>query len=117
MCGEVMDQFADHALVCGCGGDRTIKHNAIRDLVFNAARAAMQNPDKEKLGLLPERPRIDRLPFGQHRPADVWLPRGGSGRSEAWDLVATSGLRSDRLYSASWRPEDIFSEYEHVKRN
>ena len=30
-CGEVMDVFADHALTCSCRGDRTKRHNCIRN--------------------------------------------------------------------------------------
>ena len=30
LCGQVMDKWGDHALVCSCGGDRVIRHNLIR---------------------------------------------------------------------------------------
>ena len=33
-----MDQWGDHTLVCGCGGDRVTRHNLVRDVVHSAAR-------------------------------------------------------------------------------
>ena len=36
MCGEVLDCWADHALSCCCGGDRVLRHNAIRNVVRSA---------------------------------------------------------------------------------
>ena len=32
MCGSVLDVYMDHALVCSCGGDRTLRHNAFRNV-------------------------------------------------------------------------------------
>ena len=33
LCGHVMDKWGDHALACGCGGDRVTRDNLIRDVV------------------------------------------------------------------------------------
>ena len=76
-CGEVMDSFGDHALVCSCKGDRTVRHNAIRDIVHQEGLLAGTAAVKEKAGLLPARPAEDGVGHvdGHRRPADVWFPR------------------------------------------
>ena len=53
MCGEVLDHWGDHALFCGCGGDKILRHNAIRDVVCSAvSEFTSVSPGLEKLGLL-----------------------------------------------------------------
>mmetsp|Transcript_1766 Transcript_1766/g.4459 ORF Transcript_1766/g.4459 Transcript_1766/m.4459 type:complete len:433 (+) Transcript_1766:95-1393(+) len=44
-CGSVLDRRGDHALVCRCGGGRTILHNAFQDC--DAATVAMAAGDPE----------------------------------------------------------------------
>ena len=58
MCGEVLDRWGDHALSCCGGGDRVLRHNAIRDVVCSAvAEFTSVSPELEKPGLvLPPRP-------------------------------------------------------------
>ncbi len=51
-CGAAMDVYADHALVCACGGDRTLRHNAVRDAVHAHSCEAGSRPEREKPGLL-----------------------------------------------------------------
>ena len=46
-CGACLDVFMDHALVCSCGGDRTLRHNAIRDAFFEEAQAAGVHCERE----------------------------------------------------------------------
>jgi hypothetical protein len=110
----------DHALVCCCGGDRTLCHNAIRDIFFWFASLAGVRAQKEKAGLLPVRPgdetlRGDRL-FQSRRPADVWLPSGLSSKPCAVDFAVTSGLRSDILRRTCADPSFIWADYEELKR-
>ena len=39
----------DHALVCACSGDRVVRHNAVRNVVFQAAfEASCVDPVHEK---------------------------------------------------------------------
>ena len=67
-----MDRFGDHALVCPCKGDRTIRHNALRNIAYEESSLAGMQPVKDELGLLPQRPREDGLKSGgQRRPADA----------------------------------------------
>eukprot|EP00662_Eupelagonemidae_sp_cell21_P057710 gene57710-biopygen66769 len=103
-CDSVMDMCGDHALACGGGGDRTLRHNALRNLTYHYCNAAGLRPELEKSGLL--RPRLlegvveedgqqrggARGPDGR-RPADVYLPCWRAGRPAALDFAVTSGLR------------------------
>ena len=53
MCGEIMDRWGDHALTCSCNGDRTVRHNAIRNVCYEEAVEASLRPEREKANLLP----------------------------------------------------------------
>ena len=103
----MMDVWGDHGLVCACGGDRTIRHNILRDLVVRFAKSAGHAAVAEKQGLLPPRPCIGAawengvggidirwLRPQDRRPADVWFPAWNGGRPAAVDLAVTSGLQS-----------------------
>ena len=132
MCGEVLDRWGDHALGCCCGGDRVLRHNAIRDVVCSAvAEFTTVSPELEKPGLLllPRPPDRGGPPFdvdpssasspppaASRRPADIWVPRGVSGFAEAWDFSVSSLLRSSHLSSASPSVADVFHEVETRKR-
>ena len=117
-CGDLLDKWGDHALTCPCGGDRTVRHNAIRNVCFEEASHAGMRPEREKAGLLPERPASDELPQRRsaRRPADVWLPRGQSNQPEALDFAVTSAMRTELLREASTTPELVFQRYEQRKK-
>ena len=55
-CDKTLDPFGDHALVCCGGGDRTRRHNLLRNMAYHAASAAGLNPEPKRAGLLPQRP-------------------------------------------------------------
>ena len=127
MCGEVLDRWGDHALACCCGGDRVLRHNAIRDVVCSAVTEFTTiSPELEKPGLLlPPRPPDPGGPpldadlssaASGRRPADVWVPRGVCGSAEAWDFSISSLLRPSHLSSASPSVADVFHEVESRKR-
>lgn len=114
-----MDSFGDHALTCPCRGDRTRRHNSVRDLTFEDTMNADMAPEREKLGLLPSRPSSDDVHTTIHnadrRPADIWLPRGAGrtkGRPEALDFAVTSGLRADNIGKYV---DLVFANYELFK--
>ena len=113
-----MDRFGDHALVCPCKGDRTVRHNAIRNVAYTEAVEAGFAAEREKAGLLPGRPTEDGLPGveGQRRPADLWLPRSRGSRGEALDFACSSGMRADYLQAIPDDPQHVFDQYEHLKR-
>ena len=117
-CGDCLDRFGDHALVCPCKGSRTVRHNALRNDVFEMAGKAGTQPEREKAGLLPKRPADDGIMTGTggRRPADVWVPRGPDGRGEALDFACAPGLRADLLPRTADAPETVFAEYEAFKR-
>ena len=119
-CGANMDIWCDHALVCSCGGDRTIRHNAIRDATHQFARAAGLNPVKEKPGLLGQRPGTENIreaiSANGRRPADVWIPHLAEGGPAALDFAVTSGMRSDLLFQSALDTAGILPMYEEHKR-
>ena len=115
-----MDAFMDHALVCSCGGDRTLRHNAARDAFFRGASEAGLRAEREKPGLLLGRPdeaalRGEKLSAGR-RPADVWLAASAGGAPCAVDFAVTSGLRADCLATSSDDCGAVWGAYEEFKR-
>jgi hypothetical protein len=108
LCDGVVDRFGDHCLVCPGGGDRTKRHNLIRNVVCHRCSAAGLAPELEKPGLLRPRPHVGTAeedgvhregiqgPEGR-RPADIYLPRWRRGTPAALDFAVTSGLRTDFL--------------------
>eukprot|EP00973_Karenia_brevis_P078144 10851651-Karenia_brevis.AAC.1 len=48
MCGQTMDAYGDHALSCSCNGDRTTRHNCLRDCLYYDAKQANMSPEREK---------------------------------------------------------------------
>jgi hypothetical protein len=126
-CGEVMDVFGDHALTCSCKGDRTKRHNALRNqCFFDALAAGFPAAELERPGLLPPRPADEGPPSQEtdglevndsgRRPADVYLPRWRNGVAAAWDLAVTSGLRADLLADSAANPGTALERYEEAKR-
>ena len=122
-----MDTFADHALACSCHGDRTKRHNALRNQSwFDAAAAGFAGAELERPGLLPPRAAGEGPPGGEQggedldtngrRPADVFLPRWRNGVAAAWDFAATSGLRADLLHDSAASAATATERYEGVKR-
>jgi len=119
-CGSGMDRFMDHALVCPCGGDRTLRHNALRDLVFKEAQLASLRPEKEKPGLLPARPDDETIQgertLSGRRPADGWLP-AWQGSACALDFAATSGMQATMLHASRTDGSAALVAYESKKRS
>ena len=127
LCDGVLDSFGDHALVCCGGGDRTRRHNLLRNMVLHAAEAAKLHPELEKPGLLPHRPLCGASyecgqkvgeqdgNSGARRPADVYVPRWRLGPPAAWDFAVTSGLRMDLPAEAVNNPSCVADRYEDFK--
>ena len=81
--------------VCVAGGERTQRHNAVRDLVHSWAERAGLRPEKERPGLLlPQSP--DDVQAARRRPADVYLPALG-GSPAALDFAITAPQRQETL--------------------
>eukprot|EP00971_Amphidinium_carterae_P038020 747530-Amphidinium_carterae.1 len=43
------DKYGDHALTCACGGDRTVRHNRLRDTLHRFCRNHPCNPRRRNL--------------------------------------------------------------------
>ena len=111
------------------GGDRTRRHNLLRNIVHHAAEAANLRPELERPGLLPQRPFCGGSyengasavahdsDLSARRPADVYLPRWRSGPPAAWDFAVTSGLRMDLQAAAASGADAVTSRYEGFKRS
>eukprot|EP00971_Amphidinium_carterae_P256994 5102061-Amphidinium_carterae.1 len=39
ICGDSLDRFGRHSVACACGGDRIVRHNAVRDQAFTCRMA------------------------------------------------------------------------------
>jgi hypothetical protein len=124
---QIMDTFCDHAGECCGGGDRTRRHNLIRNITYYGASAAGLQPELERPGLLPARPcqgggYEDGSRRGNNdddptfrRPADVYIPRWRSGPPAAWDFAVTSGVRSDVITRSASDREAALTLYEDFK--
>eukprot|EP00973_Karenia_brevis_P052429 7285383-Karenia_brevis.AAC.1 len=78
-----MDSFGDHALVCQCSGDRTVRHNRLRDVVCQSAGQGSLAPEREKAGLLPGRPPEDGVRSSDAAAAGDGQQRTARGRRPA----------------------------------
>ena len=82
LCGDPLDMYMDHALVCHCGGDRTVRHNLVQRDLTRSFQLLGFRPVPEKAGLLftatteiEGNAGINRCLGTQNRsPADVWVP-------------------------------------------
>ena len=125
MCGEVIEFYGDHCLVCSCGGDRTKRHHLLRNETFFMYSSAGLSPELEKPSLLQPRP-WDGAPCEDgskpdnsdaRRPADVYLPRFRRGTAACLDFAVTSGLRSDVLHATLQSASAPALRYEDFKEN
>ena len=83
-CGGSADPFGDHQIGCGGNGDRISHHNAIRDVLFNAAQSAALAPTREAPGLV-----LSSL----SRPANVLLLNWSQSRPDALDVHVISPMQ------------------------
>lgn len=113
LCDCVADTRGFHARMCAAGGDRTLRHNAVRNFVFQFARAAGLHPELERVGLLPDEPGRGQA---QRRPADVFLPAWSSGSPAALDFAVVSPQRQESIDRAAQTPLTAASDYTETKR-
>jgi len=115
-CDAVLDRKGYHAGMCCAGGDRTARHNELRNKVFNLAKAAALSPELEKPGLLlPAKP--DDTSNDRRRPADLYLPAWLNGSPAALDFAVTAPQRQDALELASREALAAATTYSQTKRN
>jgi hypothetical protein len=112
MCTQPINKFGDHATCCTRKGDLIVRHNTLRNFVFNVAVAGMFSPVLEKKGILG--------PTSGRRPGDVTIPNWSGGKALAIDVAVTSPLTvsSVRLiepceeYAASQKHRKYDSSFE-----
>ena len=92
VCLSTADSFGDHQVGCGGNGDRILRHNSIRDAIFNSACSAALAPRREVPSL---------IPGSQSRPADIYLPNWERGQPAALDVTIISPLQSLTLHRAA----------------
>ena len=112
-CDGVLDARSLHAATCSSGGERTLRHTAVRDLLCWWAERSGLQPEKERPGLLlPQRP--EDAQHALRRPADVYLPCL-SGSPAARDLAITAPQRQESLTQASREALAAAKAYAHHK--
>ena len=112
-CDGIMDRHSLHAGTCLAGGERTQRHNALRDLLACWSERAGLQPELEKPGLLlPQRPDETRL--AQRRPADIYLP-ALQGFPAALDLAVTAPQRQETLAQAGQTASAAANQYAELK--
>ena len=88
VCPQPSDVYGDHAVSCGCKGERIARHNHLRDAVYSAAASANLSPRKEEQAL---------LPGFQDRLADVLIPNWSGVKDTALDITVINPLRLDLM--------------------
>jgi len=91
-CSKIVDKFGDHALLCGYGGDRIYRHNALRDTIFHMLRKVGYDAKLEKRGLLSD---------SDEKPGDIFVHTFDSGRPEALDVTVSSSVQPSSIQNAS----------------
>ena len=112
-CDCILDKKGRHAQLCASSGDRTRRHNSIRNRFCPFMEAAHLHPELEKPGLLmpsPDQPGADR-----RRPADVYVPSWQHGAPAAFDFAITSPARQDIVVAAA-ESNAAARAYEQAKR-
>ena len=94
LCEQPIDVFGDHATCCTKSGDRIIRHNTLRNLLYRVSSIGFLSPELEKQGILGS--------TTGRRPGDVTLPVWSDGAGLAIDVAVTSPLQkaSVRLFNA-----------------
>ncbi|CAE7316738.1 unnamed protein product [Symbiodinium sp. CCMP2592] len=113
-CDCILDKFSYHAGLCSAGGERTLRHNALRDLLCTWVGRAGLHPEREKPQvLLPQRPEDHGL--DRRRPADIFVP-SYLGAPVAFDLAVTGPQRLETLAEASRKSLAAATAYVAVKK-
>ena len=104
-CGRDSDIFEDHAIsACAVSGDRIRRHNLVRDVIYETAKAAMiQGVRREESHLYED---------NANRPGDItvrsWSLSVGKPIT-AFDVHVTSPLRVDRVATTAVNPRECLS--------
>ena len=94
-CHQLSDRMGDHAISCGSQGERTARHNHLRDILYHTAVSASLGPTKEGRFL---------VPGTDSRPADVLIPHWTGGKDSALDVTVINPLQSATVTQAAITP-------------
>jgi len=86
-CHSDLVAISNHAVVCGSGPDRILRHNSLRDIVHEMASLAGVNPEKEPPSMFHN---------SKERPADVFLPGFDEGKDVGWMCHDSSNLLGEQ---------------------
>jgi hypothetical protein len=112
-CGACLDLKAIHDLSCTCGGDIVARHNAIRDILFEAARRGDLKAVLERVGLLSEPGMLLDL----RRPADILIEGAlagtwtGACERLALDIKVINALGAGHADPTSTDPLEVMEKY------
>jgi len=93
ICGDPSDMFGDHALVCASHGERIMRHDLLRNLLFKTAQSAGLSPVLEQRNL---------IDGSNSRPGDVFLP-SWQRQPTAFDIMVTHPICKSHLTEAARR--------------
>ena len=91
MCGNIIDQFGDHALSYGSGPLRTKRHDSLRDIVWHALHTDNSGVKKEQ--------RIGGRNL--HRPGDIYHPDFTNGKPAFFDITVRNPLQPSYIVAAA----------------
>ena len=94
-CPAPSDTRGDHAVSCGCGGERTYRHNSIRDCLYTTCAQACLGPTREDRAL---------IPGTEARPADIYIPAWSGGLDTAFDITVINPLQQNLLNRSAANP-------------
>ena len=94
-CRRDNDAFGDHAISCGMQGERTSRHNALRDDLHRTAITANLSSRREARHL---------LPGNDARPADVFIRRWVRRQDTAFDVTVINPLQQALVNRAAAEP-------------
>ena len=94
-CPAVSETSGDHAVSCGWGGERTNRHDAIRDCLFSTCVQSCLGPTRKDRALIPSR---------QARPADIYLPSWSGGLDTALDITVINPLQQTLMDRSAANP-------------
>jgi hypothetical protein len=103
----ICDLLGYHALSCAQYGDRVLRHNTLRDVVYEGARKAGLSPAREKQHLLQDSGR---------KPGDVYLPSFERGAPTALDTVVPSPCTVSACSQAAKQQGFAAAQAEEAKR-
>jgi hypothetical protein len=95
-CDAPMDTRGVHATQCMHGGNRTSRHNAVRDIVYTFASSGRIPVAKETKWLVKD---------SNRKPADVYLPSFNCGKDVAIDFAVISPFTDEAMKFDDYLPK------------